>query len=72
MAGRLKALMAVGRLLAEMDAITLTNTEPARGATKHMYAITPFGEEVLTWAGKMERYGRKRARERALGDAEFA
>jgi hypothetical protein len=37
----------------------MTGTEPVRGAPRHFYAITPFEEEVGTWARKMERYGRK-------------
>ena len=53
------------RKLAEIGAIELTYTEPVRGATKHLYKVAPFGEEIVTWARKIERYGRKRERERA-------
>jgi hypothetical protein len=57
------------RDLARIGAVELAGVEPVRGATKHLYVISPFGEEVLTWARKMERHGRKRERERAA-DAE--
>lgn len=53
------------RKLADHGAAEIVRTEPVRGATRHYYAITPFGEEVGTWARKMEGYGRKRERERA-------
>lgn len=61
------------RALAEVGAVELTHTEPVRGATKHLYKVAPFGEEILTWARKMERYGRKRERKRkAAEDAQAA
>lgn len=58
------------RKLADHGAAVIVRTEQVRGATRHYYAVTPFGEEVGTWACKMERYGRKRERERT--DAEAA
>ena len=58
------------RRLADHGAAKIVRTEQVRGATRHYYAVTPFGEEVGTWAQKMERYGRKRERERT--DAEAA
>lgn len=57
------------RKLSELGAIELTGTEPVRGATRHFYAVTPFGEEVATWGRKMKRYGRKRERERTDAEA---
>lgn len=53
------------RTLAAIGAITLTDTEPVRGATRHLYVIAPYGEEILTWVRKMELYSRKRERDRA-------
>jgi DNA-binding HxlR family transcriptional regulator len=51
------------RTLKESGAIELAGTS-SRGGRKHYYQITPFGEEVLAWARKMERYGRRKPRER--------
>jgi hypothetical protein len=57
------------RKLAYHGAAEIARTEPVRGATRHYYVITPFGEEVGTWARKMERHARKREQERAHAEA---
>lgn len=57
------------RKIADHGAAEIVRTEQVRGATRHYYAITPFGEEVGTWARKMERHGRKRERERTDAEA---